>query len=148
MMHISDTLIQAVSSAMKPFLPALFRCPATQTAKGLSSTQRAGECATIEALRDRGEEGVRPHPLLSVWRTVLKEDLLYFKVLFLMFGFRIYTFVCIINNENVLLVMIDCIRKTLCFLQILGHNKRYSSVVYWFCFRTFLISFFFSFFLQ
>lgn len=56
MMHISDTLIQDVSSAMKPFLPALFRCPATQTAKGLSSTQRAGERATIEASRDRGEE--------------------------------------------------------------------------------------------
>lgn len=58
MMHISDTLIQDVSSAMKPFLPALFRCPATKTAKGLSSTQRAGERATIEASRDRGEEAL------------------------------------------------------------------------------------------
>lgn len=56
MMHISDTLIQAVISAMKPFLPALFHCPATQTAKGLSSTQRTGERATIEASKDRGEE--------------------------------------------------------------------------------------------
>lgn len=66
MMHISDMLIQSVSSAMKPFLPALFRCPATQTAKGLSSTQRAGEHATIETLMDLGEEA---HEV-----TVCRED--------------------------------------------------------------------------
>lgn len=66
MMHISDTLIQAVISAMKPFLPALFHCPATQTAKGLSSTQRAEERATIEDSKDRGEEAHRV--------TVCRED--------------------------------------------------------------------------
>ncbi len=95
MMHISDTLIQAVSSAMKPFLPALFRCPATQTAKGLSSTQRAGERATIETLRDRGEEA---HGV-TVCRDN-KGDLLkyfFFKGLVFLFTFFVFVFIIIIT---------------------------------------------------
>lgn len=103
MMHISDTLIQAVILAMKPFLPALFHCPATQTAKGLSSTQRAGDRATIEALRDRGEEA---HEV-----TVCREDSferIYPSIFCLCLAF-LFTLACIINTENILLFRIDCI---------------------------------------